>query len=270
MDAFIKPHRQLALHRHLAHHANGRPPLLFVHGGYTNSRCWQLHFIPFFNAQGYDCYALDLSGHGDSGGRSQIHLFGLDDYAQDVAEAVAQLPATPVLIGHSMGTQVVERFLTRGGKAAGVVLMAPVPPSGTGGSASRLALARPDFFQELPNAVSGRPTENTFRIMAEIYFSADFPHDELVEFLPMMDTESARAVAEMVALPFLRTGRRPTLPALVIGGGEDAVFPPSMLFFTTLAWRAKSVTIPHCGHMLMLDRPWPQTAQVLADWLEHL
>ena len=75
-------------------------------------------------------------------------------------------------------------------------------------------------------------------------------------------------VAEMVALPFLRTGRRPAIPALVMGGGVDAVFPPSMLFFTTLAWRAQSVTVPGCGHMLMLDRPWPQAAEALAGWLE--
>ena len=262
------PARSLAVHRHPSACPKGLPPLLFVHGAYTNARCWQLHFIPFLNERGFDCYALDLSGHGESGGHAQIDAFGLDDYAADVAEAVDGLPALPVLVGHSMGTQVVERYLIGGGGAAGVVLMAPVPPSGTGGSASRLALTRPDFFAELPNAVSGRPTEATFRVMAEVYFSPAMPHREMVEFLPMMERESDRAVAEMAALPFLRTGRRPSLPALVMGGGADAVFPPSMLFFTTLAWRAQSVTVPGCGHMLMLDRPWPAAAEALAGWLE--
>lgn len=258
----------LAVHHHPSARPNGRPPLLFVHGAYTNAQCWQLHFVPFFNQRGFDCYALDLSGHGESSGHDRIDDFGLDDYADDVARAVAGLPALPVLVGHSMGTQVVERYLTSGGQAAGVVLMAPVPPSGTGGSASRLALTRPDFFAELPNAVSGRPTEATFQVMTDIYFSPEMPHQELVEFLPMMERESDRAVAEMVALPFLRTGRRPAIPALVMGGGVDVVFPPSMLFFTTLAWRAQSVTVQGCGHMLMLDRPWPQAAEALAGWLE--
>ena len=261
--------RHITVHHHPAARPAGRPPLLFVHGGYTNARCWQLHFIPFFNALGYDCHAIDLSGHGDSGGHAQIDEFGLDDYADDLAGAVAELPALPVLIGHSMGTQVVERYLAQG-RAAGVVLMAPVPPSGTGGSASRLALTRPDFFAELPNAVSGHPTDATFRVMAEIYFSPQFPHTELAEFLPMMDRESDRAVAEMVALPFLRSGRHPSIPALVMGGGVDAVFPPSMLFFTALAWRAQTITVPDCGHMLMLDRPWPKAAEALAGWLAHL
>lgn len=263
------PPRQITVHRHLAPAPSGRAPLLFVHGGYTNSRCWQRHFIPFFNERGFDCYAVDLSGHGSSEGRAQLDGFGLDDYAGDLADAVESLPALPVLVGHSMGTQVVERYLTHG-RAAGVALLAPVPPSGTGGSASRLALTRPEFFRELPNAVSGRPTEETFRVMAGIYFSPQFPHTELVEFLPMMEPESDRAVAEMVALPFLRAGRRPALPALVMSGAADAVFPPSMLFFTALAWRAQSVTVPECGHMLMLDRPWPAAAAALAAWLETL
>lgn len=262
------PSRRLAIHPHPAANPNGRPPLLFVHGAYTNASCWELHFVPFFNERGFDCYALDLSGHGESGGRECLDELGLDDYAADLARAVSGLPALPVVIGHSMGTQVVERYLTGGGQAAGVVLMAPVPPSGTGGSASRLALTRPDFFAELPNAVSGQPSEQTFRVMTEVYFSPAMPHREMASFLPMMERESDRAVAEMAALPFLRTGRRPAIPALVMGGGVDAVFPPSMLFFTTLAWRATSVTVPDCGHMLMLDRPWPQAAEALAGWLE--
>jgi pimeloyl-ACP methyl ester carboxylesterase len=52
--------RKLKIHRHPAAKSNGRPPLLFIHGGYTHSLCWQVNFIPFLNAQGYDCYALDL------------------------------------------------------------------------------------------------------------------------------------------------------------------------------------------------------------------
>jgi len=263
------PARKLTVHRHLAEASAGRPPLLFVHGGYTNSGCWQMHFIPFFNERGYDCYALDLSGHGQSDGQERLHELGLADYAEDLADAVTSLPAPPVLVGHSMGTLVIERYLATG-HAAGVALLAPVPPTGTGGSASRLALTRPEFFDELPHAVSRRPTANTFRVMAGIYFSPEMPHHELLQFMPMMERESDQAVAEMVALPFRRAVRRPDLPALVMGGELDAVFPASMLYFTTLAWRAKSFTVPGCGHMLMLDRPWPAAAGALAGWLDTL
>jgi hypothetical protein len=43
------PPRQLKLHRHPASKPSARPPLLFVHGAYTNATgC----FIPYFNARG--------------------------------------------------------------------------------------------------------------------------------------------------------------------------------------------------------------------------
>jgi pimeloyl-ACP methyl ester carboxylesterase len=101
-------------------------------------------FHSFLNAQGYDCYALDLSGHGASSGHEQLDEFGLADYTDDLTQAVAELPALPVLIGHSMGTLVAQRYLIDG-KAAGVALLSPVPPTGTGGTASRLALTNPAF-----------------------------------------------------------------------------------------------------------------------------
>ena len=61
----------LKIHHHPAKRPSQRPPLLFVHGGYTNARCWEHNFIPYFQQKGYDCHALDLSGHGESGGGQQ-------------------------------------------------------------------------------------------------------------------------------------------------------------------------------------------------------
>ena len=151
----------LKIHHHPAKRPSQRPPLLFVHGGYTNARCWEHNFIPYFQQKGYDCHALDLSGHGASGGHERLHDFGIKDYARDVAHAVAELPARPVLIGHSMGTLVLRSYLSGApDAAAGVALLSPVPPTGTGGSASRLALQQPDFFAELEHGASiadGKP-----------------------------------------------------------------------------------------------------------------
>jgi pimeloyl-ACP methyl ester carboxylesterase len=56
----------LKIHHHPAKRPSQRPPLLFVHGGYTNARCWEHNFIPYFQQKGYDCHALDLSGHGEA------------------------------------------------------------------------------------------------------------------------------------------------------------------------------------------------------------
>lgn len=261
--------RQVEIHHHAAAAPSGRPPLLFVHGGYSHAECWAINFIPFFQEQGYDCYAVDLSGHGTSPGRDHLDDFGLADYVADLAAAVAALPAAPVLIGHSMGCLVSQRYLEQG-SARAVALLAPVPPTGTGGTASRFALTQPDFFAELPKAVSGHADEKTMRTMAKVYFSPAMPPEETVRYLPLIQPESEKAVAEMLAAPLRLARRRPKIPALVMGGSEDQVFPASLLHFTAAAWLARRVVIPGAGHMLMLDPQWPEAAAALAAWLEKL
>ena len=185
---------------------------------------------------------------------------------------MGELPARPVLIGHSMGTLVIRHYLSGApaDSAAGVALLSPVPPTGTGGSASRLALQQPDFFTEIPNVIAGKPTANTLKVMASVYFSPDMRPEDTLQFMPMIGNESDQAVAEMVALPFTPAPRTPRLPAFVMGGSHDAVFPASMLFFTALPWRARPVTIDRAGHMLMLDPQWPQAAAALQHWLDGL
>ena len=117
------PAKTPVIHHHPAHQPSARPPLLFVHGGYSNAALWGVRFIPYFQDLGYDCYALELSGHGSHpADRTHLDDFGLDDYVADLAAAVAGLPAAPVLIGHSMGSLVSQRFLERGMAQASTTL----------------------------------------------------------------------------------------------------------------------------------------------------
>lgn len=262
--------RELYVHRYPAAHPEGRPTLLFVHGAYSDGRMWMQRFVPWFQAAGFNCLAPDLSGHGRSAGRDGLDGFGLDDYVDDVAQVVATLDAPPVLIAHSMGTLVAQRLAERV-PLAGMALLAPVPPTGTGGSASRLALTLPDFFVELPRAIAGSADQKTMEVMARVYFSPEMPPRETVQFLPLMQPESERAVLEMVTLPLrARVSRRPRLPVLVMGGSQDLVFPASMLCFTASAWHARQEVVPGAGHMLMLDPQWEDAAARLAAWLETL
>jgi pimeloyl-ACP methyl ester carboxylesterase len=258
------------IHHYLARQPSARPPLLFVHGGYSNAALWGIRFIPYFQEQGYDCYALELSGHGSRpADRAHLDAFGLDDYVADLAAAVASLPATPVLIAHSMGCLVSQRFLERGTGRA-VAFLAPVPPTGTGGTASRLALTMPDFFAELPNAVNGTASEQTMRTMARVYFSPSMAPEETIHYLPLIQPESEKAVAEMVTAPFRIARGRARIPALVMGGSADQVFPSSMLYFTAASWNARTQVIAGAGHMLMLDPQWLDAAGKLNEWLESL
>ena len=105
----------------------GRPaPLVFVHGAWHGAWCWDEHLMGWFAERGYDCHAVSLRGHGSSDNDRSLRATRLDHYVADLASVVDGLDAAPVLVGHSMGGLVVQRYL-EGRDLPGAVLMAPVP-----------------------------------------------------------------------------------------------------------------------------------------------
>lgn len=247
--------------------AKRESPLLFVHGGCATAACWAPYFLPYFSRRGYESHALDLSGHGASAGRERLDAFGLDDYAADLAQVAQALHRPPVLIGHSMGTVVIERYLERG-EASGAVLIAPVPATGILGSALTLALTEPAFFAEQSRATHGQYTARTIELMRKVYFSAETTTEELIRFGGMFQPESRRALMELSLLAMRMPGRRPALPLLVLGGEADALFAPTLLGFTAARWRGEIAVVPRAGHTLMLDAHWEAAAERIAQWIE--
>ncbi len=244
------------------------PDLLFVHGAYMDSRCWDIHFLPYFAALGYNCHALDLSAHGLSEGRDEADRFGIDDYAADLRQVIASLPGDTVLIGHSMGCSVIERALERT-TARAVVLMAPVPPTGTWGSIMRLALRHPEMFSEITRlSHHGELGPTSLSLMRDIYFSPVTMPEELLDFAHLIQPEPVRAISDMLVVGLRHHRPQPQLRVMVIGGECDAVFPPFATSYTALRWRARETCIPDCGHMLMLEHQWRAAADALARWLE--
>jgi len=39
------------------------PPILFIHGAWHGAWCWE-PLMAYMSRQGFDCYALNLPGHG--------------------------------------------------------------------------------------------------------------------------------------------------------------------------------------------------------------
>ncbi|HMX17164.1 MAG TPA: alpha/beta hydrolase [Rhodocyclaceae bacterium] len=262
-------------HIHLPAASNaGRSPLIFIHGGYVDGGCWAEHFLPFFQNHGHDSYAIDLSGHGGSEGRDRLDEFGLDDYAEDVAALAAQLDRPPILVGHSMGTAVATRYLESelAPGAHAVALLSPVPPFGMWGASVDLALKRPAFYSEMPKALAGEFSERTLDVMRSVYFAPDAPKNELLELARLIQPESMRAIADMTFQAWYLPPPLPAIPALVMGGEHDALFPPHLLEFTARRWngQAEVAVVPGTGHLLMLERHWRAAAERLATWLDSI
>ena len=121
------------------------PPLLFLHGAYAGAWCWKT-FLAGCATKGYEAYALSFSGHGRSPDLAMLDSYGIDTYVNDLEIVVETLPQAPILIAHSMGGFVAQRYLSRGGKAAALALLASVPPYGLTGSALYMGMFYPQLL----------------------------------------------------------------------------------------------------------------------------
>jgi pimeloyl-ACP methyl ester carboxylesterase len=249
---------------------NGRkPPLLFVHGGYSDAWCWDAHFLPWFAARGYAAHALSLRGHGGSGGHEALFIAGLDDYAADVEHIVSRLPAPPVLIGHSMGAAIVERLLsTRPVRAA--ALLAPVPPSGLISMAARLATERPDYLLQMLQFDPSRLSTHVLETLRPYYFSDDVDPAVLAEASRHFGNESPRVLLDLSLRLHWQLPERDSTPVFVMGADGDRISAPDDVRATAQHHGVEAMILPGLAHMLMLERRWEAPARELARWLGTL
>jgi pimeloyl-ACP methyl ester carboxylesterase len=242
-------------------------PLLFVHGAYAGAWCWDEHFLPYFAARGFDCHALSLRGHAGSASADLLDRAGLDDYVADVDAVARQLDTLPVVIGHSMGGAVAERYVAAHA-AAGLVLLASVPPYGLLGNVTELCWRAPDLLAQLALVQSGHGhLANLHRLRAAL-FASDMPLERAIGYFARMQRESQRALLELSGC---QSGVRTTnaLPLAVIGGQEDGLFLPQATRWTARVRGVRAAILPGLGHTLMLDCRWRTAAEHILDWLER-
>jgi pimeloyl-ACP methyl ester carboxylesterase len=241
-------------------------PILFVHGAYVGAWCWEEYFLDWFAAHGRDAHAVSLRGHGASEGHDDLDAFGLADYAKDVMQVAAALPRPPVLVGHSMGALVVQKYL-EAAEATAVVLACPVPSFGLLASSFTLAFARPALFASL-NAVAtgGRASPEA---IGQAFFGGTPEPARLERCYRRVQRESRRALLDMSGwgLPSPWMAKRP--PTLVLGAEKDALIPAAQARGTANLLGAEYRELPALGHALMLDEGWETAAQSIAGWLEE-
>jgi pimeloyl-ACP methyl ester carboxylesterase len=242
-------------------------PLLFVHGAWHGAWCWEVHLLGYFAGLGYDAHALSLRGHGKSAGRERLRWARVRDYVVDVREVVDRLGPDTVLIGHSMGGLVVQKYLERR-SARAAVLMASVPPTGVLSLTLRFAQQHPLRFAHANGTLSLYPLVATPEAARELFFSADLPDAEVREYQARLSDESYLAYLDMLALDLPRPSRV-TTPILVLGGEADAIFTVQQVRDTATAYHTEAVVLPGVAHDMMLDTGWRATADEIAGWLEH-
>ncbi len=244
-----------------------RSPILFVHGAWHAAWCWE-NFLPYFAEQGYAVYAVSLRGHGASEGRDRIWWHSAAyDYVADLDQVIQTLPQPPILVGHSMGGYVVQKYLETHPAAAGV-LLASLPVSGILGFVVRFGLRHPWPLLKSQLLLNSWHLIETPELVQEVFFSPEMSAVEVDRHFARLQPESFRVTFEMMLLNLPRPDRVKT-PMLVLAAENDRIFSVAEQEATAIAYGTEAVVFPGMAHDMMLEPNWQQVADRILDWFRE-
>lgn len=245
-------------------HSKADSPIVLIHGAWHAAWCWENRFLDYFAKEGWCAHALSLRGHGASAGRNGLRWWSISDYVDDVTKVVSSLDRLPILVGHSLGGFVVQKYLERH-RAAGAVLLASVPPSGTLKLNLRIIRKHPVVW------LTANLTMKPYLIIKNPnharnwFFSPTMSQQALAEHHAKLQDESYRAALDMLALNLPKPHLIDT-PVAVLGGEEDQMFSVSEIAQTARAYGVEPKIFPAMAHNMMSEPNWEFVAAWIVDW----
>ncbi|WAJ46859.1 alpha/beta fold hydrolase [Mycobacterium sp. Aquia_216] len=240
-------------------------PLLFVHGGWHGAWCWDDHFLDYFADAGYRAVSISLRGHGTSPTAKPLHKVSIADYLEDIRSVAHELGGEPVLIGHSLGGFVVQRYLEQH-RAPAAVLVGSVPPQGVLSLAVRVWRRRPSMTMEAWSDRTLLKFLATPALAREYLFCPDTPEAIVESCRQRAGAESIRAAMTDPMVRRVRT-RRVTTPILVLGALYDGFVSVDEVRATARAYATEPEFFA-MGHNMMLEPGWADVAERIDAWLQ--
>ena len=250
---------------------NSETPILFVHGMWHGAWCWHTHFLPYFEKKGIKAFALSLSNHANSQRRKSFNLLRINDYVKDVEQIVDALDKKPILIGHSMGGFIVQKYLENN-SARGAVLMAFVPPFGIWGGTLSVLKNFTGAFLKANVTLNLKHIVNSNYKYKHILCSEEFSDKNIEEYQKLVDSESYFAYVDMLGLNLVNVKKvkKNKTPFLIMGGGKDAAISRKSVLKTAKIYNTEAVIFEDMPHMMMLSPDYSKVADRMINWIENL
>lgn len=244
------------------------PPLLFVHGAFTGAWVWEEHFLPWFRARGHDVCAFSFRGHGESPDRNSLQDYCIRDYEEDLRRVASEFSEPPVIIAHSMGGYVAQKYLEED-KAAAMVLLASVPPTGVAGTAATVAVHNPVLMWRIALVQSFGDETAMSETLQKALFSERLPDDAVASYMERVQPESRQAALDMYGPDFPDAVLIGAVPVLAVGGRRDQLIPVFHVRSTAAVYGSQPEIFPEMGHALMLEPGWENVAETILGWLRE-
>ena len=228
------------------------PTIVFVHGAANDHGVWALQ-SRYFAHHGHNVLAVDLPGHGRSGGEALPSVAAIADWL--VAFLDAMRVERAILVGHSMGAlAALDMAGKHPGRVAKLALLGAAVPMPVSEMLLDAAKQNDHVAFELINGWSFSPgdqlggnrlpgvwmTGNAMRLMER-----SRPGALYTDLLACHDYADGLTVASSIRCP-----------VLVVLGQRDQMAPEKNTTALIAALADKRViAIPDCGHSLMTEAP---------------
>ena len=215
-------------------------PLIFVHGAGGSSHKWlsQLAYL----AGSYKPLAVDLPGHGRSGGQGARDIADYREFIKSFAEALNLGPF--VLAGHSMGGAITLDFARQYPEMLkGIILV------GTGAKL-RVAPDFLEFFRQGNNPPNFRQLAYSAKTPDEVFYQGEKDYKLTGNEIRYGDFLACDSFDIRASLAGIK------LPALIICGDEDVLTPAKYSEYLQANLPLATMDIiPNAGHMVMIEQP---------------
>jgi pimeloyl-ACP methyl ester carboxylesterase len=229
-----------------------QPTIVFVHGAANDHCVWALQ-SRYFAHHGRNVLAVDLPGHGRSGGAPLASVEAIADWLAALLDACGIADAA--LVGHSLGSlAVLEAAARHPGRVTRIALLGPAVPMPVSDVLLAAAAANDHVAYELINGWSysagkqlgGNPfpgmwmTGTGMRLMERT--RPGVLSNDLVACNAYAGGLGAAASVRC--------------PALALIGARDLMAPPKGAHALLAALSGvRVVTLPECGHAMMAEMP---------------
>lgn len=238
-------------------HDHQAPKLIFVHGFLDDHTVWD-DVKPQLEGT-FETLAVDLPGAGDR--TNDTGPFTLQNLSQSIVQEIDASPAPVILVGHSMGAQLVElAAAARPARVAGLVLLTPIPLSGV-----HLEGEAAESFRRLGGDIEAQregrlavTVSLSSRTLDLLLISGAKPSSVTVEQVFDAWNDGDPSGSESSAFGG---------PTLVINGKEDPFVTNELLENGVLPRfeRISTVAIDDAGHVPHLEQP-SEVARVVRDF----
>lgn len=228
--------------------------LLFIHGAGGDHRVWVFQIEQMRND--YVCYALDLPGHGFSGGTGFNNIEGYAEFIEKFMIALSL--KNSVLVGHSMGGAIIQSLALRHKiPILGIVLI---------GTGAKLKVS-PLFLEKFKIM-----NEESADLFCKYAFSEGCPKDLLEKAKEMLlNTSSDVFYNDFIAcnnFDLINSIQYIDIPTLIIGSDKDQMTPLRYSeFLAEKIGKSKLIKIEGSGHMMMLEQAY-KVNEGIKSWLE--